>query len=457
MDDGHDLRQMAEMGLAVVALDYDQTNLDAFPAQWAALLEYVGRQPWADPGATAWVGFGLGADQTLAFVLDHPDQQPRLLAQVSGTGLAEGGTGRRFRSLHGPVLLIHGGKDELSPATDTVRFAAALQSNGLPVTLRVLAGAGNGLGPDRGLAFRSVGEWCLSGLAGPNAWRNYHSLAQWTADAPPLWPYLLPALAAAGMLGCRIRAARRSAAIAIPESQPSAPGQPGGCQASGEVAEPKPDRRTGGEIALRVLAIGLAAWALAESALHLLTPRFPVSRTTLSLARRVSVQPGERADFDYLAAQPVWTGIQLKTLLDQVQLAGYNRRLVNWTVDDMMYREDILSPFIPGEPAGKWNWRRPLWEEFYPRIRHESDPAAAAQIIVRHLRERVTIVPGGGSSRDVSEIWRRQLTDPAGFAVIYTAALRSAGVAARLRPDGQVEFWNGNNWQTAPAPAIVSW
>lgn len=98
------------------------------------------------------------------------------------------------------------------------------------------------------------------------------------------------------------------------------------------------------------------------------------------------------------------------------------------------------------------NWRRALWEEFYPRIRHENSPADAATIVVRHLRERVTIATLPGLPHDVPTIWLRQITDETGFDIIYVAALRSVGVPARLSEHGKAEFFDGGQWQAAPRP-----
>lgn len=87
--------------------------------------------------------------------------------------------------------------------------------------------------------------------------------------------------------------------------------------------------------------------------------------------------------------------------------------------------------------------------------RHELSSEDAAKIVVRHLRKCVTIVGGlprgetpggtpgqpagedaratmGDLPREVPAIWLRQLTDEAGFEIIYVAALRSVGVPARL-------------------------
>jgi hypothetical protein len=54
------------------------------------------------------------------------------------------------------------------------------------------------------------------------------------------------------------------------------------------------------------------------------------------------------------------------------------------------------------------------------------------------------------------EIWRKQITDAAGFEIIYVAALRSVGVPARLSSNGHAKFWDGKRWQSAPEPSISS-
>ena len=441
MEDGTNLRQMAELGLAVVSLDYDQTSQARFDAQWTALLQYLDRQKWVNTNAIAWVGFSLGANETLVFARQHPARQPKLLVQISGAGLPEAGTADRLTAWHCPLLLVHGGQDEIFPVTNTQRLADALQTNGQPVALHIISGAAHDLGRERGVVFRSVGEYCLTHLAGPNAWQHYHSLAEWQAEAPPFWLFCLPAMLLAGLfIGHRAGLFRNFG--------PPSPVSTG---------TPLVTVLSRGEIALRWLAVLLAAGAVIETALHLVTPRFSVRPTTLNLARRMLVQPRELADFDYLAALPVWAPVKLRSLLDHVELDNYNRQLVNWLLNDRLYREDVLSPIITGRPGELLDWRRPLWEEFYPRIRHEDVLTDAAGIIERHLRERVTIARLPGLPHEVPAIWRKQITDEAGFAVISVAALRSAGVPARLDARAQAEFWNGTAWQPVPLPSVISW
>jgi len=431
MNDGNDVRQMAEMGLAVVSLEYTQTNPATFAPQLEALLHYVGRQTWAYTNAIAWVGYSMGSIRMFDFALQHPGEQPRLLVLLGGAGLPEGQTNDRLSSLHCPVLLVHGEQDQTFPIADTKRLASILQSNGQPVDMRIIPGMTHGMDPDRGVVFRSIGEYCLTHLAGKNSLQNYHSIAQWQAEAPPFWIFMLPAVAwCAGwcVWSCRPKA-RSTEKVTLSR----------------------------GEIVLRWLAVLLATWASAETAIHLVPPHFVVTDKTLSIARRFLVQAKQHNDFEYLAAQPIWEGEKLKTLLEHVELAGYNRELINWHLDDKLYRDYVLSPVITAKPGEQLNWRRPLWEEFYPRIRHESSPEAAAAIVTRHLRERVTIAPDYPKQPGVETMWRRQIVNQGDFEIIYTAALRSVGVPARLNAANRSEFWDGKDWQTAPRPVLETW
>ena len=431
MNDGNDLRQMAELGLGVLSLEYNQTNAAAFEEQFAAALQYLRKQPWANTNALAWIGFSLGANASLDYACQHPEQQPNLLVQLSGAGLAAGQTNNRLRSLHGPVLLVHGKEDQVFPVADTERLASILQSNGVPAELRIIPGVPHGMEPDRGVVFRSLGESCLTQLQGQDAWPNYHSIAQWQTEAPALWLFWIPAAAwaVAWFAWSRYRQIGSSEKIELSR----------------------------GQAALWWAAVLLALCALADTVLHLGPPRYPVSDETLSLARKYLVQPKEMADFEYLASKPIWEDDKLKTLLEHVELACYNRELINWQLDEKSYQDFVLSPGISGSVGEQLNWRRPLWEEFYPRIRHESTPEDAARIVARHLRERVTIARLTNLPHDVPKIWLRQITDPAGFEIIYVAALRSVGVPARLTTERKAEFWDGKNWLAAPRPVLEAW
>ena len=221
-----------------------------------------------------------------------------------------------------------------------------------------------------------------------------------------------------------------------------------------------------GGVALRWLAVLLAMLALGQTALHLIPPQLDITPRTLEIARRYLIAPKEAADFACLSTKPYWPGKKLKTLLEHVELANYNRELINWKLEDELYRNFVLSPEIAPEFDGTMHWRRLLWEHFYPRIRKEESPAPAVQTILTYLRSRVGIIgkplapalspPRGerNAPNVVEQIWIRQITNKKGFEVICVAALRSAGIPARLNSQNRAEFWNGAEWKPVSPPSL---
>jgi len=157
------------------------------------------------------------------------------------------------------------------------------------------------------------------------------------------------------------------------------------------------------------------------------------------------VQPKERTAFDYVALKSIWRGQKLRILLDHVELAVYNRELVNWQVDENLYRDFVLSPVITSNVDEQFDWRRPLWEEFYPRVRHENSVEDAARIVARHLRERVAIWNTANSRQEVPEIWLSQITDETGFEILFVACLRSVGIPAKLDSKKRLNFGTVTN------------
>jgi transglutaminase-like putative cysteine protease len=174
------------------------------------------------------------------------------------------------------------------------------------------------------------------------------------------------------------------------------------------------------------------------------------------MARKALVLPREREDFDFLAAEPAWRGRKVGVLVEHAHLANYNRQLVNWDVPDAVYREYVLTPRVDHAMDGIMEWRRTLWETFYPRVRRDTSPEEAAQIVATHLHERITIGEGGGWPESISETWERQITSAAGFAALHVAALRSCGIPARLNEARQPEIWTATGWMPAPAPGVLS-
>lgn len=436
---GRDLRQMAELGLAAVAIEYCQTNDAVFDHQFTALLRRLRQQDWADTHAVAWIGYHRGAEVAFRYAVDHPEMQPGLLIRLGSAwtpGLlpTNAATARsRAAVLTSSMLLVYAEHDLAAPVADVEKEVSLLRSNGVRVDLKLLAGQRSAFDPNREVIFRGLAEYCLTRLRGVQALHEYRSISLWEEASLPLVAYWVPAFVwMTAWLALRWRA-RRS---------------------HGRVGRAVATRS---RLALRVLAVVLATLALMQTAIGLGLPRLSVNPTTLTMARRFLVHRKMTDDFDYLAANPIWRGQRLKVLLEHAALASYNRTLVNWELDDAIYREFVLSPLIAPDANHELSWRRPLWESFYPRIRNERSLGVAAEDVVRHLRGRVTVAVGDGFPHGVQSIWKRQITDPAGFERIYVAALRSAGIPARLNERDEAEYWNGADWKAAPRPALSVW
>src|SRR5208282_5221977 len=237
-------------------------------------------------------------------------------------------SGRQVGSLP-PVLLIHGEFDEVFPVSDARRLAAALQSNGVPVTLKIIPGQSHGFEPDRLLLFRAIGEYCLTRLKGPDALSHYQSILLWQAKAKPLWLFWIPAFLWIGLrCGLWYRDSKSKTGVPKPEGNVTAKREPAAHKSHeltqiGETADGGPPTSASGqpatcnlqpatsghgrvrlrwwEIGLRWVAGLLAVVAAADTALHLIPPRLPVSERTLAIARKHLVQPKEMPDFDFLA------------------------------------------------------------------------------------------------------------------------------------------------------------
>ncbi len=213
---------------------------------------------------------------------------------------------------------------------------------------------------------------------------------------------------------------------------------------------------TWSSLVLEGLAVMSASAAISLTAIHLGLPRLSINDTTVSLAEMFLVQSQHKGDFEYLISKPAYQCKRLGAILNHVDLAELQRKQFYSDLDASIFQQFVLSPDVDDLPLNEIGWRRTLWENFYPRIRHDDDPVTAAQIVVRFSRERVGIDPGYRYRVGVETIWTQHMTDEAGFERIYVAALRSVGIAARLNEQNQTELWTGKEWQVAPKPLISS-
>ena len=513
---GKTLRQFAELGMAAVGMEYDENKQALFDDQFRVLQDYIAHQPWAQSNATAWVGFSQGAQMTLRFMCAHPDHQPQLLVRISGGWVQKLDSRLNTKNpdqsgfIHCPVLLVHADNDEVFPVADAFRLVDLLKAGGAPVDLQVIRGYDHAYRPDLSVIFRLVGEYCRShlpltdytaeirgsnlsqperdqfnlqmqrsGLHRRELWRAITSSSEqerhalvakigalqdydlthlnardlknmvygnWVAERRSVadwhwqqfwrWScYVVPAIFAAGNLVLLWRwwkiVSRR---LRRPPAMEPGPGL--------------------GTLFIHSLGWLVGTVTILIAAIHLGLPRFPVSDNTISLVQSFLVESRLQEEFHYILGLPTSRGERLGTLLDHLNLADLQRHQFYAALDESSYQSYVLSPIITELPLDEPEWRRTLWENFYPRIKQELDPMSAAAIVVRFLRERVGIDPAYGFQVGVETIWTEQMTDKNGFDRIYVASLRSVGIAARLNNNGQAELLANNRWQPAPKPLI---
>ena len=126
-------------------------------------------------------------------------------------------------------------------------------------------------------------------------------------------------------------------------------------------------------------------------------------------------------------------------------------------IEKEFWRKCVLSPVIGGKLSGEASWRRPLWSNFYPRVRSYTEPVSAAKNIARTLREQVGVTSGLSNHAGILASWEAQAANEDDWERLYVAALRSATIAARLGEDGRAEVWTGSAWLPAPCPIVWSW
>jgi O-antigen ligase len=202
------------------------------------------------------------------------------------------------------------------------------------------------------------------------------------------------------------------------------------------------------EIWLRRSAWVLGVLAVSESAILLSTPFFGVNNTTLAISRRYLVPPSAVEDLNRLAANVDWSSRKLRPLLQHASLANYNRQIINWKLDEQIYRDYVLNPLIEPQRDGQLGWRRKLWEYFYLPIRKENDPASAAQIVLKFLHQRISLVEKGPVT--IEEMWQQKNADAKGFEALKVAAFRSVGIPAGLNNEGHAELFADGKWQIPP-------
>lgn len=106
-----------------------------------------------------------------------------------------------------------------------------------------------------------------------------------------------------------------------------------------------------------------------------------------------------------------------------------------------------ISPSIRGD--ARWS-RRPLWQYFYPRLRHIRDPMTAATTASILLRERVTISSIVRGPSDINNAWISGIASPESFQMLHLAVLCSVGIIARQTDRETTEILTASGWISMP-------
>jgi len=110
------------------------------PADAAAALAYLARQPFVDPARVAVAGFSQGGDVALAIATSPPDRGLRFRAAAAFYPPC---ANRQGEALRLPTLIVIGAADSVTPAADCRQFLAAQPPGSGEARLAVLPGAGH--------------------------------------------------------------------------------------------------------------------------------------------------------------------------------------------------------------------------------------------------------------------------------------------------------------------------
>jgi len=425
--------KMAEMGLAVVNLNFNrQEARGETKSRLTSLCNWLSKQPWADADRVFWYGETEAAELLLKLYLQNLEHPPKLLVLSSCGGVGELEADQNVEYLlknnktRRSVALIHDEADERFPLSDAKRFVARLRTIGVHASMIVLPKQ-NHVGGDRLVVRRLVSELCIESIIGTQGWNSYNYFASAHKDSIPSYAFYLPAI-----LCIFVRVSSSWQRIRTLAST---------------------TLRSFNQRASFYASLILLFLSTLQCVFYAVIPSLSINARSLAMTRRYFVKDNEKRDFDHLSADLGWQGKRIETLLEQVKLANYTRSIVAWELPEDVYWQFVLSPRISQHAQENWQWRRLLWEQFYPFIRKEKSTTDAALIVVSQLRGMVSIKQVSFPLA-ISQSLRKEVTNESGFESLYVATLRSVAIPARLGEHGHAEFWTGSSWQAAPRPLL---
>lgn len=218
---------------------------------------------------------------------------------------------------------------------------------------------------------------------------------------------------------------------------------------SSVIQEPASHRRI--RLTVWGVAIVTALFAVAQTAANLALGRYEATSANLAKAERRLLHSGLARDWQWLLKSGLSAGTTVSEWIDTVELANLQRRQFYEALPESWFRDYVLSPQLMPDQTLTGDLRRELWRHFAPRVRKEAEITGAAVIIARELRTRVT----PKTTADAGALllaWQRGEAHPLEWELLFIAALRSAGIAARVGGAGKTEIWLGSAWQAAPRP-----
>lgn len=198
------------------------------------------------------------------------------------------------------------------------------------------------------------------------------------------------------------------------------------------------------------VAIVTALFAIAQTTANLALMRSEPTSANLAKAERRLLTPALTEDWQWLLKSGLSAGVTVSEWIDTVELANLQRRQFYEALPESWFRGYVNSPQLVLGQTLTGGLRRELWRHFAPRVRKEHDISGAAVIIARELRTRVTPWTTADAGA-LSAAWQRGEAHPIEWEALFTAALRSSGIAARIEA-GKTEIWVGSAWQAAPRP-----